>query len=438
MSTPSKKRKAVIGVVFALAVIVGFGAVTATWVRRQALDSGNWTNTSSKLLADKEIQNALGAYLVNELFTNVDVAGQLRSALPPQGQALAAPAAAGLREVATRLAPQVLARPRVQDAWRKSNEVAHAQLLKILNGGGQNVSTKNGEVDLNLNNLVGQLGSTLGVNGLQDKLPAQAGNLTILKSDQLAAAQDYAKAVQHLSIILTLLFFGLLALAVYLARGARRVVLRATGATLIGIGIACLLARRVGGGSIVDGLVKAESVKPAAHHAWDISTSLLRTISITLVVYGLLIVIGAWLAGPTRLAVSARRAMAPSLRDEPVRVYGIAATLYLLVLLWGPTPAFRKFIPILLIAGLLVLGIEVLRRQTAREFPDARAGDGAAALRGWFSSHFSRGGAVAAPAATAANGDVVQELERLAALHDHGALTDDEFSSQKAALIGHG
>src|SRR3954447_4942928 len=164
MSAPTKKRKTVIAVVFVLAIIMGLGAITSTWVRRQALDSGSWPDTSSKLLADKQIQEALGAYLVNELFTQVDVAGEIKSALPPQGQALAAPAAAGLRQVATRLAPQMLARPRVQAAWRKSNEVAHDQLLKILNGGGPNVSTQNGEVDLNLNNLVGQLGSTLGVN----------------------------------------------------------------------------------------------------------------------------------------------------------------------------------------------------------------------------------------------------------------------------------
>jgi hypothetical protein len=255
-----------------------------------------------------------------------------------------------------------------------------------------------------------------------------------MRSDQLAAAQDYANLVHHLSIILTFLFFGLLALAVYLAKGARRVVLRATGWTLIGIGVACLLARRVGGGQIVDGLVRTESIKPAAHHAWNISTSLLYTIAVTMVVYGLLVVVCAWLAGSTRLAVATRRALAPSLRDEPVRVYTIAAGVYLLVLLWGPTPAFRKLIPILLIAGLVVLGIEMLRRQTAREFPDAQAGDATAAMKNWFRTRFSRQPAAAAGAG--ANGDVIAELERLSALHDTGALTDDEFRSQKATLIG--
>jgi hypothetical protein len=435
MSAPSNKRKAVIAVVFALAIIVGFAAITATWVRRQALDTNNWTNTSSRLLADEKIQAAIGAYLVNELFTKVDVAGEIRSVLPPAGQALAAPAAGGLREVATRLAPQMLARPRVQDTWEKANETAHKQLLTVLNGGSKNVSTQNGNVTLDLHSLVDELASTVGIGAVSDKLPASTGQLTILKSDQLAAAQDYADAVHHLSIILTFLFFALLGLAVYLARGARRVVLRATGLTLIGVGLACLLARRVGGNAIVDGLVQAESVKPAAHNAWTISTSLFYTIAVTLVVYGVLVVTCAWLAGSTRLAVATRRALAPSLRDNPVRVYGIAATVYLLVLVWGPTPAFRKLVPILLIAGLVVLGIEALRRQTAREFPDAQAGDATAALRAWFSRRFARG--PAAPAAAATNGgSAIDDLERLSALHDRGALTDDEFMSQKTALLG--
>src|SRR5689334_22730070 len=222
MSAPSTKRKAVIGVILALAILSLFAAVLATWVRRQALDTNNWTNTSTRLLADQKIQAATGGYLVNELFTRVDVAGELRSALPPAGQALAAPAAGGLRDVATRLAPQMLARPRVQDAWRSANETAHKQLLKVLNGGGNNVSTANGEVTLNLHNLVNELASTIGIGAVANRLPANTGQLVVMKSDQLKAAQDIANAVHHLSIIFTVLAFGLFALAVYLARTSRR------------------------------------------------------------------------------------------------------------------------------------------------------------------------------------------------------------------------
>jgi hypothetical protein len=431
MTPPKKRRRTLVAVIAALALITGFGAIMSTWVRRQALDSGSWPNTSSKLLADKEIQNALGAYLVNELFTKVDVAGQLRSVLPPEGQALAAPAAGGLRSVADRLAPQLLARPRIQEGWRTANEAAHVQLLKVLDGGGENISTTNGEVTLDLHNLVGQLASTVGLGSAADKIPEGAGELTIMKSDQLGTAQDVAKGVRHLSIALTLISFLLFALAVYLADGWRRLALRRVGWSFVGLGIFALLIRRVAGNQIVDGLVQAESVKPAVHNAWNISTSLLYTIAITFVIYGLLIVTCAWLAGPTRSAIATRRALAPEMRDHPGRVYGAAATVYLLVLLWGPTPAFRKILPILLIAGLVVFGIEVLRRQTAREFPDAVGGQATHAIRGWF----SRDKAATAPLTNGDSGHIA-DLERLAKLRDAGVLTDAEFSTQKQALIG--
>lgn len=42
----------------------------------------------------------------------------------------------------------------------------------------------------------------------------------------------------------------------------------------------------------------------------------------------------------------------------------------------------------------------------------------------------------AAPAAPAADADPMAQLERLAALHAQGALTDEEFAAQKAKLLG--
>lgn len=431
MTPPKKNRRTLVAVIAALALITGFGAIMSTWVRRQALNSGSWPNTSSKLLANQEIRNALGAYVVNELFTKVDVAGEIRSVLPPEGQALASPAAGGLRSVADRLAPEVLARPRVQDAWRKSNEVAHDQLLKILHGGGENISTTNGEVTLNLGNIVDQLATTLGLDNVSDKLPEDAGQLTVMKSDQLKTAQDLAKGVRHLSVILTFLSFALFALAVYLADGWRRLALRRVGWSFVALGVLSLLIRRVAGNQVVDGLVQAESVKPAAHEAWNISTSMLYAIAVTFVIYGLLIVTCAWLAGPTRSAVAIRRAAAPTMRDHPGRVYGGAAIVYLLVLVWAPTPAFTKLISILLIAGLIVLGIEVLRRQIVREYPDAVAGETTQAIR----ARLSRD---KAPAGAAGNGESghIADLERLAKLRDSGVITDAEFASQKQALIG--
>src|SRR3954451_6597195 len=118
--TLSRGRRWTIVAVLAVAILTGFGAVVATWVKRQALDTNNWTNTSSQLLENQKIRTALGAYLVDQVYTNVDVQARLRQLLPPQVAGLAGPAAAELRQVATRAAPELLARPAVQQLWKNS------------------------------------------------------------------------------------------------------------------------------------------------------------------------------------------------------------------------------------------------------------------------------------------------------------------------------
>jgi hypothetical protein len=123
--------------------------VLAVWANRQALNTDNWTNTSSQLLADKQIQTALAAFTVNELFSSGAVEAQLEARLPTtQLQSLAGPISGGLQQLAGQAAPKLLASPQVQDAWRQANRAAHATFLKIVNGGGSLASTNGGVVTL--------------------------------------------------------------------------------------------------------------------------------------------------------------------------------------------------------------------------------------------------------------------------------------------------
>ena len=63
------------------------------------------------------------------------------------------------------------------------------------------------------------------------------------------------------------------------------------------IGVVLLLIRRIGGDAVVNGLVKVPSNKPAVHDVWNIGTSLLYNIAVAMIVYGIVIVAAAWLAG---------------------------------------------------------------------------------------------------------------------------------------------
>ena len=195
-----------------------------------------------------------------------------------------------------------------------------------------------------------------------------------MRSNQLKTAQDIANAVKHLAIVLPAIAILLFALAVYLARGRRRRTLRTTGWCFVLIGVVLLLIRRIGGDAVVNGLVKVPSNKPAVHDVWNIGTSLLYSIAVAMIVYGIVIVAAAWLAGPTRPATAIRKFLAPSLRESPAVAYSVVGAVLLLVVLWGPTPAFRNIWWILVFAVLLALGVTMLRRETAREFPGIEHG----------------------------------------------------------------
>jgi hypothetical protein len=457
-------RRWLINSIFVLAVLVGVCAALAVWINRQALNTNSWTNTSSQMLADPQIEAAIGSVLVNELFSSVDVAAELRSVLPTQVAGLASPATAGLRTLAIQLAPQVLSTATVQNAWRVANRTAQLELLQILNGGSKTVATTNGVVALQLHPLLVQLATQLGLqeqlagaqssltsstgqtarsavqNRLGVTLPPLSGNIVILRSSQLKTAQNIAKAIKGLAVVLPAMALLLLLLALRMAAGWRRVALRTTGWCLIAIGLIVMLARRIIGNAVVNSLVKVPSDKPAAHQAFAIGTSLLYDAAIALVTYGAVIVLAAWLAGPTRPALAGRRAIAPSVREYPHYVYAAVGLVLLLIVVWGPFPSTRQPIPVLGIALVFALGIQALRQMTAREFPDAMLGDTTRSMRSWLAARRrSAFSAVSqARAGTADGGDPdtrISDLERLASLRDHGALTDEEFLAQKAIIL---
>jgi hypothetical protein len=152
---------------------------------------------------------------------------------------------------------------------------------------------------------------------------------------------------------------------------------------------------------------------------WFIETDLLRDIGIALLLYGVLMLLAGFFAGPSRIATATRRHLAPAFRRHVAAVYAVTALVFLLFIAWGPTTATRRLWGVVLLAALTVLAIEVWRRQTLREFPEAPT----AALP-------------TSPLPEAKSESNLEALERLARLRSEGALSESEFEQQKAALLG--
>src|SRR5215203_7030040 len=209
-----------------IAALIGLVASLNVWVKRQALNTDNWTNASSELLADPEIRSAISVYLVNQLYENVDVGQALQERLPPAAKQLGPPLAAALEPALVRTTDQLLGRPRIQALWENSNRRAHELLIALLDGKHGVLESTDGNVVLNLRPLLEQLVAETGLGDrVLQRLPPDAGQITVMKGSELDAARKTVKVIRVLSYLLAFVMLGLFALAVYLARGRRRTVL---------------------------------------------------------------------------------------------------------------------------------------------------------------------------------------------------------------------
>jgi hypothetical protein len=364
----TRKRAIAVWTLVVVASILILLSSLTIWVKRQALDTNAWTDASGQMLANDEIRQQLSIYLVDTLFSSADATARIQQALPPNRQALAPVISGALQNVAVQAADRILETPKAQALWEEANRRAHQNLIAVLEGKDvRRFETANGEVVLDLSPLVQRLSDRFGI-----QASPGAGKITILHSGQLKNAQRGLKVIKVLSVFLLVLVLFLYGLAIYLARGHRRRILRATAVSFLFVGVLVLVIQRITGGVVIDSLIKTDAIRPAGNAAWGIGTALLRSVAYALILYGVAGLIGAWLAGPTRWAVAARKRLAPVFEDQAWMIYVAVAVLFLLLLAWGPTQATREWWGILLLGGLLFFGVAMLHRQTVREFPAAK------------------------------------------------------------------
>jgi hypothetical protein len=442
-----------------LASIFAFLAIFTSWVDQQVLDTNQWTDTSGRLLQDQEISNALAGYSVDQLYASVNVAAVLKKQLPSELKPISAPAAAGARDLATRAAEQAFQTSQVQNLWVEANRVAHDQLVAILKGDNQAIRSENGKVVLDLRPIILQLAGQIGLKKQAHEaikkgestgtLQANFGRLQIADAQQLHNARTITRIVQGLAWVFMLGTLALFALAIWLAKGRRWVVVLGYGLGLIVAGLVAIAVRSAAKGPVVDTLATSGNARVPAQHAWEIATSLLHSIATSVVIFGVLFVVASFLASPAGAAVSIRRAAAPTLRDRPGIVWSVFAAIALAVLITWPPPGTRQLVLTLLLIALAAAGLEALSRKTRYEFPGAKQGEWmqsmrARARRSTKETSRRLGSAVreltdddaASPDEQTNPDDVkLERLEKLAELKEKGVLTAREFRQEKKRIL---
>lgn len=413
--TPVARTLTILGVLLVLV------SIAANFVERQALGDDDFEETARQLVADPAIQQHVAATLTEQLFMSVDVQAELEARLPEDQQALAGPLAGGLRPLSERVARELLDRPRVQELWVRATSLAQQQVVRVLDDEARFLETEGGIVALDLRPLLAELTQALPiVPNLDERLPEDAGVVTLFEAEELETAQTATRVLRFVAdwvwVLALLAWVG----AVAVARD-RRIEIRAVAIGFVAVGVLVLLVRRLAGGYLVDELATTSTQETAVEQTWSILTRLLADAGWAAIAVGVIALAGTWLVGTSARSASARGLLAPALR-RPEIAFGGAAFLFVLLLLWGPISYLERPTTILVFAVLAALGVEVLRRTAARDVPASASAVGARqpfALR-------------RRPPSQA------DELERLVRLHDAGGLTDAEFEAGKARVLNAG
>jgi hypothetical protein len=249
------------------------------------------------------------------------------------------------------------------------NRTAHTAFVAVANGDDVGpLTTADGSFELDLRALLVELADRLGLPGTTvERIPVDAGRLTVFDSEQVDALQQAVRAVELLSIYLFVLVVALYASAVVAARN-RRTALRNVGLAIVVGSTLLLVARQVAIDAGVDQLARAESSRAAVESLVSIASSLLDDFAWAWLAIGVVMVLFSIVVGPSRAAVAVRRWIAPVM-TQPVGAWALALGVLALYLVLAPGPSFERWLPALVLVALYVAAFEFLRRQVVAEHP---------------------------------------------------------------------
>lgn len=291
-------------------------AAVALWARTVVFDTDRYIATVAPLARDPAVRNAVADRITAEVFAALDIDafasraidGLVQQGAPHEIVMLRQPMVNGVRSFARTQIRNVVGTEVFAQAWEQANRAAHKGLVAALRGTqGGTIEVRGGTVSVNLGAFITSVKPQLVAAGIPfaERIPAVNLSFPIVRSDELPRIQRAAGLLDTLAVPLAFLAFLLLAVAVWLAPGHRRML------SIAGFGMAgaflLLLGALAIGRTYYLGHLPPNSIPPdAAAVVWD---TLVRQFTLrlqTLVVVGLVIALGAWVLGPGRLAEALR------------------------------------------------------------------------------------------------------------------------------------
>src|SRR6185437_13188580 len=234
ISKPRRRRirRSVVAVLVALSCLLVLLSTTVVWAHRTVLNTGAFVGTVAPVFKNPAVASGVAARATDELFTELNLQARLRAALPPKASFAAVPVTNATKGFAAGELTKVLASPQFQAVWTRTLTATHQQLVAVLRG--QNtaaVSSSGGYIVLNTVPVINQaLGKVSGLaseltgkpvtlpaitsgeapqqqvaklsKALRVPLPANFGEITLVRSSDLATVRQGVKAFDGLTLVL--------------------------------------------------------------------------------------------------------------------------------------------------------------------------------------------------------------------------------------------
>jgi hypothetical protein len=358
-------------------------SLSAIWVRNTLLDTDQYVETIGPLAGNSEIQNGLADRVTTALFADDRVEDRIADALPPRADILAAPISSGLEGVTHEAALKLFESDQFETVWENVNRRAHNRLVEVLTGGGSRVSTEDGTVAINVEQIFDNVKQRLddrGITVFDDvELPERYQSVVLIQSKQLEQAQELTDLLQKLAWVLPVVALLCLGGGIALAPDRRRRLMWAAIWVAIAVLIQLALVS-VGRNFYLEAITASGVRRGSAGAVWDQLTTFLRQSGRTMIVLALVVAIAAWIAGASRSALRIRGLWTGRLghgssdadadagpiaafvarSKAGLRIAGAAVALLVLVLWDHPKPITVLAVGLLLLIYLAV--IEILGR----------------------------------------------------------------------------
>ena len=299
-------------------------AVIGTWARAQLVDTDRFVQTFAPLAQKPEVQSFVAKEVTNGIEQSVDIDAMVSDLfdgiaqldLPPAAAQtlplLEGTAANGVRSLIGSGVETVVESPQFASVWETTLRETHRRAVAVIQGDPNSMLqlSDDGTLSLSLCIVITEVKTALTNQGIgfADAIPVIDRSVPILASNSLVLVRTLYQVAVTVGFWLPWVALGALVAGVLFARRRTRALSWAGASVAVSL---LLLSAGIGIGKLVFLGAVSPSIMPAAtaEVLFVQLTELIASTLLALITLFVLIAVGAWLAGASRLAVATRGAL---------------------------------------------------------------------------------------------------------------------------------